>query len=530
MGLLLSLLLVISGLLRGSFVTTVPPELFGDEVDVGYQAYSLLQTGRDLYNQVLPIYVHSLSEWRAPLIMYATVPTIAAFGNTELGVRLPEVVFGTLTPLLLFFLVYHETRSRNLAIFSSFFLCFLPWHIFYSRAAYESVFLIDFLLLGTLLFLRKNYFFSALFFALTIYTYSTAVVFTPLWLAGLSLLTRRRPHLVFVAAFLLLVAPFALTLLAGHSQDRFNHISVFSETTIVDQVNLLRRDEPSRISVLFNNKYQAYARVIMYNYFRAFSTDFLFINGDPVVRQSIQVIGQLLPLTAPFLVLGLIVFALEKRWFWFVWLFLAPLPSSFTQDGGFHATRLFLMIPPLVVFLGAGFAALVRYKKILFITLLPVLFEFIWVSHYYLVNYPKSSWRWWSVGFKAILTDLPTTYDHVFINNTYEPSLIRFLFYTRYSPAKFHAEFTGDQPQKNLYPQYDGFSLTDKYIFGSFTDQAHNQGLTRYLLPGSLYIISQRDDLPGDWDWRTSPPAGVKVISTSTNAYNQPVLYQVIRQ
>ena len=75
--------------------------MFGDEVDVGYQAYSLFKTGRDLYAQAFPTYIHSLSEWRAPLLMYATVPTVAAFGTSELGVRLPQVIFEEVGPVVM---------------------------------------------------------------------------------------------------------------------------------------------------------------------------------------------------------------------------------------------------------------------------------------------------------------------------------------------------------------------------------------------------------------------------------------------
>src|SRR3990172_13232877 len=100
-----SIILALSLLLRVGLLDKVPAELFGDEIDVGYQAYSLLKTGKDLYGQVLPTYIHSLSEWRAPLLMYATVPTIALFGPNEWGVRLPEAIFGSIAPLILFLLV-----------------------------------------------------------------------------------------------------------------------------------------------------------------------------------------------------------------------------------------------------------------------------------------------------------------------------------------------------------------------------------------------------------------------------------------
>ena len=114
MGLLLSLIVVLSGFLRIPFLNTVPPELFGDELDVGYQAFSLLHTGKDLYNQTLPVMVHSLSEWRLPLIVYQTIPTIKLFGLNEWGVRLPEAIFGILAIPLIFLLVHQVSPNPKI--------------------------------------------------------------------------------------------------------------------------------------------------------------------------------------------------------------------------------------------------------------------------------------------------------------------------------------------------------------------------------------------------------------------------------
>jgi hypothetical protein len=64
--LIVSLLLItlLGLLLRLYNLEKVPPSLFGDEVDVGYQAYSILKTGRDYMGQSWPISFHSLAEWR----------------------------------------------------------------------------------------------------------------------------------------------------------------------------------------------------------------------------------------------------------------------------------------------------------------------------------------------------------------------------------------------------------------------------------------------------------------------------------
>jgi len=49
--LFLLLILFLATFLRFWQLDVVPPELFGDELDIGYHAYSLLKTGKDYYGQ-----------------------------------------------------------------------------------------------------------------------------------------------------------------------------------------------------------------------------------------------------------------------------------------------------------------------------------------------------------------------------------------------------------------------------------------------------------------------------------------------
>ncbi|MBI5358748.1 hypothetical protein HZB69_03955 [Candidatus Amesbacteria bacterium] len=513
----LSLILALGLVLRIGFLTISPPELFGDEIDVGYQAYSLLKTGQDIYRQFLPFYIHSLAEWRAPLLMYATVPTIAIAGLNEYGVRLPEVIFGVLGIAILFLL----TKKYSIA----FALAILPWHIHYSRAAFEVVLMLDLIMLGTLLFLKRRFALGFLMFALSMYTYSTTLLFVPLWIGYLLIKEKVFPVLQGLF-FGLLIAPLLYFIFLGPARDRFGILSLTNNREIIDKVYTLRKESTSTIVKFFVNKPFMTSGEWFMNYLRPFSSEFLFVRGDPVMRHNIQVIGQLLPLTAPFLLLGLYILAKKRQWLWLVWLVLAPIPASLTSDGGYHATRLFLMVPPLAVAIGTGLSQ-IKNKYLLVTCYLLLVTQLIWVGYYYLNHYSKQSWRWWHVGYKNIMTQITAisdNYSRVFINNSYEPALMRFLFWTRYDPAKFHKNFMTDKPQENIVPGYDGFSLDGKYIFGSFN------GKEKLFLPNSLYLISQREDVAGDWDWRESPPDNIELLGSSSNPYGQAIFYLVTKK
>jgi hypothetical protein len=527
---ILALVFVLALLVRAPFLTVSPPELFGDEVDVGYQAYSLLHTGRDLYGQILPAYIHSLSEWRTPLLMYFTVPTIALFGKTEYGVRLPEVILGSLAPLILFLLVHQLTKNNLVSLLSSLALVFMPWHILYSRVAFESVLLLDFIMLGTLLFLKKHVHYSLLLLLLTPYIYSTATVFMPVWLTFLFIWTKTKIRFSYLL-LLLLLTPFALSLFTGHAAERFGKVGLFNNSQITDDLSTSRNESTAPWEKLFTNRPAFVLRKIYDNYLSAFSPEFLFIRGDSTARQSLQYIGQLLPVTAPFLFLGLIYLFKQKKWFWLVWLFLAPVPAALTYDGGYHATRLFMMIPPLAVSLAYGIFFTLKFipprlkvTSIWFLIIF-IVYNFSSAASYYLYHYPQKTWIWWHVGFKDAITELnrlSSQYDKVFINNTYEPSLIRFLFYSNYNPREFQKNFVLDQPS-DIFPGYYGFFLAPKYYFGGFSPPA-NKSFVDVMQPENLYMVSKRDDVPGN------PPGGVKVLYTSTNPLGNPIFYLVTKE
>lgn len=526
----------------------VPPEVFGDELDVGYQAYSLLTTGRDYYGQLLPTYIHSLSEWRTPLLMYVTAPFVGIFGLNEWGVRLPSAFFGVVAVWLLYLLVSKLFHGAKPAIVASLMLAISPWHLQYSRAAFEVSLLLVLLLGGTLAFLkglkRSNWLFvSAILFALTFYTYSTANLFTPLLILLLVLLYKKEilavPHKGSVMAFLLFIAlslPIAYQVFFGPAAERYGNISIFTDEQVVGMVNRKRLEAGGGLlETAVHNKPIVWGRNIAANYTRAFSPQFLFISGDPIFRHSIQEIGELYWIQLPFLLLGLFLMAKRKdraSKLWLGWLLLAPIPAALTVDGAHHATRLILMLPPLVVASAVGINGLIEWKSyfkkiVLVLVSLVLLVEFGLYLHRYWVHYPRESWRWWHTGYKEamlFMKEEETGYETVIFNNTYEPSFIRFLFWWDYPPEEFLDQFSSDKPKEETLPGFDGFSLADRYYFGTVSEGSEVQ---KFVSPGMLYLVSQRDEVAGDWDWEKNPPDELRVLRTVRNPYGEPIFYVV---
>ena len=543
---ILVIILVLAFFLRVFGLSFNPPELFGDELDVGYQAYSILKTGRDLQGFFLPTYFQSLAEARAPLFLYSAVPFVAIFGLNEWGVRLTAAFWGILSIFGIYLLTKKLFKSEFLSLVSCFFLAISPWHLQYSRAGFEVTLLLSLLIFATYFFLKgfeNSKFFapSAFFFALTFYTYSTANVFTPLLLISLVLIfwkeinkvLKDKIFLLSIFLFILILIPAFGNLITGAAAERFGVISLFKRQEIVQEITQNQIAEP-QLGRLFHNKGLSFGYEIARNYLWAFSPQFLFFDGDPVGRHHIGKMGEFSWFALPLLIFG--IFGLKKlpisqkpKFLIIAWLLLAPIPSSLTIDGAYHATRLFILIVPLILISAAGTTYLFEnlnkqvFKTAFLVIVLVGLVNLATYFHQYWVHYPKDSWRWWQIGFKegmGFIAANQNNFEKILINNTYEPALIRFLFYTKYEPAKFHQNFSGDQPKKQILSGFDGFSLENKFFFGTKTVE-----FPKILDSKTLYLVSQRDEVPGDLDYRAEPPANVKVLKTVTNPFGEPIFY-----
>lgn len=501
-------------------------ELFGDELDAGYQSYSILSTGHDYKGNFLPSYVHSFSEWRAPALMYAMVPFIKVFGLNEWGVRVGPAVFGVLSIFAFYLLLLQLKVEKKIGLITSFLLAITPWHIQYSRAGFEITLLSCFILFGLYFLIRKNIIISALLLSLSLYTYSTANVLMPMSVI-LTLCFYKldfKKFVKFVLFGILFSLPIIYQLFFGHVFDRFTTLNILNNKEVVAEVNDYRNGvNQSFVSKFFYNKYIISAKKILFNYTNAFSSNFLFNEGDVTFRHSLHQVGNLYWIEIPLIILGLIFVLRHNKYLLIIgFLLIAPTASSLTIDGYNHATRLFFMVYPLSFLAGYGFYNLSKLK-FLFVVL--IIFEFSRYQYYYWNFYRDQSWRWWHTGYKQSMTyiaDNKDQYSKIFMDNTYEPALIRFLFWNKYNSTLLYNFVDNKNVDIDV---FNGYCLDDKFCFVNFASKFNLDNMKT----NTLYLISQERNVGGDWDWRLTPPSGIKVLKTVTNFYNLPIFYIVIK-
>src|SRR5579872_100475 len=151
---LLILIVLLAGFLRFYKLGQIPPSLDWDETAHGYNAYSLLKTGRDEYGYFLPLSIRSFDDYKPPLYTYMVVPSVAVFGLDDFAVRFPSAALGTLAVLFTYLMVYELFKRKDLALTSALFLAISPWHIQFSRVAFETNTAILWTVMGTWAFLK----------------------------------------------------------------------------------------------------------------------------------------------------------------------------------------------------------------------------------------------------------------------------------------------------------------------------------------------------------------------------------------
>lgn len=145
------LILAIGIFLRTYHLTDIPGPLNIDEISYGFDAWSLLTTGVDRYGVRWPILFRSLGAFTQPIITYSTIPFVWLLGPTPIAVRLPPVLFGSASVVLMYF-VGKRFFSKKIGLISAVLLAISPWHIQLSRAGLQPATVTFFVLLGLLCF------------------------------------------------------------------------------------------------------------------------------------------------------------------------------------------------------------------------------------------------------------------------------------------------------------------------------------------------------------------------------------------
>ena len=449
-------------------LTKYPVSLSMDETAIGYNAYSILKTGKDEWGEFLPLAFRSAGDYKPPVNVYLTVPFIAIFGLTEFATRLPSALFGSLTIVFLVLLLIKLKINPKIAYLTGFWLSILPWHIHFSRASFEAITALFFLVAGTYYFIswvEKNKSWqlisSIICFSLSVWAYHAERAFVPLLVIGLILLYRsqikfQKIKKQLLPAFLVLsffAIPFIkLAFLTPAIQTRAAVTSIFRENTLSNALhhgNYLNTQD-----FIFNNDIYIVFRHWLGKYLNYFNFQFIFWDGMQFTKPGFPDVGILYLVDLPIFILGIWGLIKTKNkllkkliLFWFL---LGPLPASFTMNEQ-HPLRSLVWLPAFALIIAFGFDQILKlkYKKLLltiyFILLAINIFYFIDIYKY---QFPKHFSEYWQYGYKEIAQyacQNKDKYNEIIISETFGSEgplntglpYLYILFYCQSDPQKF---------------------------------------------------------------------------------------------
>jgi len=486
---ILFLILLIAAFLRFWQLAKVPASPDWDEAALGYNAYSLLKTGKDEYGKSWPLILRSFDDYKPAIYAYLAILPIKFFGLNLWAVRLPSAIIGILAVLLTYYLVNELfiselkkdnkpvnslTRNKLIALTASFLLAISPWHLQFSRAAFESATGMFFDILVAWLFLKslKNpkYLVLAAFLAgLNIYVYQAEKIFTPLLVLTMFLIWRKQlfrlPRKFLFTALLvgfLTVLPFlklALTtpeiFLRAKGTSFAADQTVFLSRTVQKLIRDINCNDT--LGLILDNRRITYGLSFLSGYLSHFDFNWLFISGDDA-RHHAPGMGLMYLVELPFFLYGIYRLIFEKelfkeKLFFFFWFLIAPFPAAFTS-GVPHAVRALRFLPVIQIFTAIGvfdFYELIK-KRSVFLKFLIVIFIFLffifnfiyYLNQYFIqLNYFTSqSWQYGYEQAVAEIKKIEPRYEKIIVSNQphLDQSYMFFLFYLRYDPIKYQQE------------------------------------------------------------------------------------------
>ncbi len=304
--LIASFALIIGTRIRVCLLDKYPGGLNQDEASAGYDAYSILKYGIDHNGRRYPRHLIAWGSGQNALYSYLAIPFIALLGNTALALRLPRAVLSSLTLYILFITLRKRIGEKKALVFS-FFLIINPWHIRKSRWALESNIFPDLVLISSLLLaygvFRKNYFFyyfSAILFGFSAYSYGTSYFFLFFFIIAFLVYLfvkkpRKRYHqIIYLGVRFVMVIPIIL----------FLYINLFDKETI----HYLWFDIPKLKVDRFHTVTSIFSSRFLNDCFNNFKNciRLVFNQNDGLRFNNIPYFGTLYLFTLPFSIIGML--------------------------------------------------------------------------------------------------------------------------------------------------------------------------------------------------------------------------------
>ncbi len=448
---MLPIIIAATFLSRILFLDQFPPSLNWDEASLGYNAYSILKSGRDEWGVAFPSIFRAFGDYKLPGYVYFSVLPTFLFGLSPISTRFTSALFGT----ILVFTTYYITKkmighwSLRIGHWAAILAALSPWSWFLSRIALEANLAASIFSVGlALYFSRLSPIVTTLFLTLPVWIYNSYRIFVPLFLIPLFFL--RRSRISIITALIVLLPMFGQMLLSS-GQARFKWVTIL-DSAAIGELEYLRNTSQSPYKNLFYNRYSYLIFHVSKNYLNHFNPVFLFTSGSTNYQFNIPNQGLIFLVFAPFFYLGIYQIFKHKNYFLIAWLLLAPIASSITKDSP-HVLRSITFLPLPFILIAKSLSQI--KSKILFVIILllslPSAICYLRSMSTYRNNYAWS-FQYGTKQLSDYIVQHQTEYDEVLITKKSGEPHIFLLYYQKINPNDYRTD-----PNLNRYLRSDWY-------------------------------------------------------------------------
>lgn len=458
-------------LLRVFMIHSAPVGALIDEAHFGYIAYSLLQTGKDEHGISWPIIFKGFGDQKLPAYGYSLLPVVATLGLSNVTIRIPSIMAGTVLILMMYLSVRRILRSHVLGLFAAFLTALSPWSFFLSRFGFESNLALGFFSIGLWAMFQSAYdkrlrwlLIAVTTFGLTWYSYVAyrpvtvillVVFFGYQWLQK-QLSVKQLGMLMIV--FAITVFPLFLPSAVGSNTARFKQVGIFSDGGMVQAINEKRTFcdvlLPRKVCYIFWNKPVVIASQLLQRYLAVYSPQYMATLGeDGVIFLTVEGFGQIYPILYPFFLVGFFGLLTRRkefeipeslRYLLLTGLLFSPLPTILVGDP--QKVRMSIMLPFVFIAIVIGVVIVLRllsksfYQKAVFAIVtggMLIASVFFFVT-YFAFHVSKNDYYYQSYV-PELMQYLHTTNGEttVYIKPFFSDPLMFYAYYTHMNPAEY---------------------------------------------------------------------------------------------
>lgn len=499
---------------------SVPACMNADEAAFGYNAYSIVTTGKDEFGTPAPLRLKSFGDFKMPLYAYLSIPFISTIGLNETGTRSLNTVLAFLFPIAIFFLSRELFKNDTVALLASLLVATSLGLASLGRQAHEGY--LSALLVATscIFFIRwlrikSKYAFGLLVLSLffLLLSYQSARIFAIFFalFALFETVRKRLPvrhFILFIAALIILAIPDIV-----YQPARVSNLLFFKNPGLALKTQELREEGGNK---LMYNKVTVGATQFLGQHLMYYSPQFLATRGDENYRFGFSEMPPLTYVEYLFLFAGLYFLIRKKdknRYFLISLLLITPLAGSLSWAGA-SLTRTLFLLPLIALISSYGLVEFLKTipkknrKYVMTVAGVSLLIFLTYSWNFYLNHYNKRSQVIVAqqCGYKELGAIIKEEYhktNKFYITRENGSPYIYTLFYLKYDPSKYQRQAQLSAPDQYGFGQVEAY---DKFIF-----QIPSK------IPANSLVVGTPEDFKNHESLKEADMKNVRIIKTGVH-------------